>query len=128
MDTAFSTRSTADNSVLQTWGIFPSTEIDSGGQEHIVGNLILLSNIVGKFEYPELRLLAQDIYTDHSPDVVIIEKKASGQSLIQDLRRAGLPIREYTPDRDKVSRVNAISPLSPHHSPMPPMMIRLTPW
>jgi predicted phage terminase large subunit-like protein len=42
---------------------------------------------------------------------MIIEKKASGQSLIQDLRRAGLPIREYTPDKDKVSRVNAISPL-----------------
>jgi predicted phage terminase large subunit-like protein len=42
---------------------------------------------------------------------MIVEKKASGQSLIQDLRRAGLPIMEYNPDRDKVSRVNAITPL-----------------
>jgi predicted phage terminase large subunit-like protein len=111
LDTAFSTRSTADNSVIQTWGIFESIEVDSSGQEHHVGNLILLSNVVGKFEYPELRMIAQDLYSEHSPDVMIIEKKASGQSLIQDLRRAGLPIREYTPDKDKVSRVNAISPL-----------------
>tara|TARA_R110000765_G_scaffold89912_1_gene171299 strand:- start:543 stop:1475 length:933 start_codon:yes stop_codon:yes gene_type:complete len=111
LDTAFSTRSTADNSVIQTWGIFPSIEVDSAGVEHHIGNLILLSNVVGKFEYPELRMIAQDLYTEHSPDVMIIEKKASGQSLIQDLRRGGLPIREYTPDKDKVSRVNAISPL-----------------
>ena len=41
---------------------------------------------------------------------MVIEKKASGQSLIQDLRRAGLPIMEYSPDRDKVSRVNASTP------------------
>ena len=32
----------------------------------------------------------------------MIEKKASGQSLIQDMRRAGLPVLEYLPDRDKV--------------------------
>jgi predicted phage terminase large subunit-like protein len=41
----------------------------------------------------------------------MIEKKASGQSLIQDMRRAGLPVMEYTPDRDKVSRVYAASPI-----------------
>ena len=38
-------------------------------------------------------------------------KKASGQSLIQDMRRAGLPVLEYTPDKDKTSRLNAITPL-----------------
>jgi len=41
----------------------------------------------------------------------MIEKKASGQSLIQDMRRAGLPVMEYLPDRDKVSRVYAASPI-----------------
>ena len=40
----------------------------------------------------------------------MIEKKASGQSLLQDLRRAGLPVLEFTPDRDKVSRANAATP------------------
>jgi predicted phage terminase large subunit-like protein len=47
----------------------------------------------------------------HRPDSVVIEKKASGQSLIQDLRLAGLPIQEYQPDRDKVARAYACSSL-----------------
>ena len=51
------------------------------------------------------------MYDIYEPDVVIVEKKASGQSLIQDLRRAGLPVLEYNPDRDKVSRVNASTPI-----------------
>ncbi len=111
MDTAFSKRSTADYSVMQTWGIFELLEKDSEGIERWISNLILLSNVRGRMEYPELRLTAQNLYEKHKPDMVLIEKKASGQSLIQDLRRAGLPILEYTPDRDKVSRVNAATPL-----------------
>ena len=39
------------------------------------------------------------------------EKKASGQSLIQDIRRAGLPVLEYLPDRDKVARVYSATPM-----------------
>ena len=111
MDTAFSTRTTADYSVIQTWGIFVTTETDSEGVERDIGNLILLGNVRGRFEYPELRSNAQDAFDEHDPDIIIIEKKASGQSLIQDLRRAGLPILEYTPDRDKVARAYAASPL-----------------
>ena len=95
MDTAFSTRTTADYSVIQTWGIFVTVEKDSEGVEHDVGNLILLGSVRGRFEYPELRSNAQDAFDEHKPDIIIIEKKASGQSLIQDLRRAGLPILEY---------------------------------
>tara|TARA_R110000772_G_scaffold51984_4_gene119348 strand:+ start:683 stop:2389 length:1707 start_codon:yes stop_codon:yes gene_type:complete len=110
-DTAFSTKSTADNSVIQTWGIFSSMETDpTTGREHAEGNLILLSNMYGRYEYPELRRLAQDMYQDYKPDVCIVEKKASGQSLIQDMRRSKLPVLEYMPDRDKVSRVYAASP------------------
>lgn len=45
------------------------------------------------------------------PDVCMIEKKASGQSLIQDMRRSGLPVMEYLPDRDKTSRVYASTPM-----------------
>ena len=41
----------------------------------------------------------------------MVEKKASGQSLIQDMRRGGLPVMEYNPDRDKVARVHAASPI-----------------
>lgn len=110
LDTAFSTKSTADNSVIQTWGIFTTYEEDPYGNESLVGNLILLSNLFGRFEYPELRRMAQEAYNDYRPDLCIIEKKASGQSLIQDLRLAQIPILEYTPDKDKTARVYASTP------------------
>jgi predicted phage terminase large subunit-like protein len=110
-DTAFSTRTTADYSVIQTWGIFYVYDHDDSGYENYVAHLILLGNVKGRFEYPELRKLAQKLYAENKPDVCMVEKKASGQSLIQDMRRAGLPVMEYTPDRDKVSRVYAASPI-----------------
>jgi predicted phage terminase large subunit-like protein len=110
-DTAFSTRTTADYSVIQTWGIFIKVTADSAGVEHHIPNLILLSSKRDRLEYPELRSTAQEMYDKYTPDAVIVEKKASGQSLIQDLRRAGLPVVEYSPDKDKVSRVNACTPI-----------------
>ena len=91
-DTAFSTKTTADYSVIQTWGIFSMYNQDEKGYEDFTPNLILLGNIRGRFEYPELRKLAQKLYNEHKPDVCMVEKKASGQSLIQDMRRGGLPV------------------------------------
>jgi len=110
-DTAFSTSKTADYSVIQTWGIFGQMGQDSEGSEAYVSNMILLSNVKDRFEYPELRRKAQEMHDMYRPDICIIEKKASGQSLLQDLRRAGLPVLDYLPDRDKVSRVYASTPL-----------------
>ena len=110
-DTAFSTASTADYSVIQTWGIFYMYNQDEQGYEDFAPHLILLGNIKGRFEYPELRRLAQKLYNQHRPDVCMVEKKASGQSLIQDMRRGGLPVMEYLPDRDKTSRVYAATPI-----------------
>jgi len=106
-DTAFSTSRTADFSVIQTWGIFHDYDEDEGHSSH----LILLGNTRGRYEYPELRRIAQDLYREFRPDVCIIEKKASGQSLIQDMRRAGLPVLDYLPDKDKVARVYASTPM-----------------
>ena len=109
--TAFSTRSTADYSVIQTWGIFEYLTTDLAGREYMAPNMILLGNVRERLEYPELRRTAQDLYDSYQPDICIIEKKASGQSLIQDMRRAGLPVLDYLPDRDKVARVHAITPI-----------------
>ena len=111
-DTAFSTKTTADYSVIQTWGVFyfyddnPET-----GEENVASNLILLGSKRGRYEYPDLRRIAQEEYRKHKPDFCLVEKKASGQSLIQDMRRSGLPVLEYTPDKDKVSRVISASPM-----------------
>jgi predicted phage terminase large subunit-like protein len=110
LDTAFSTSTSADYSVIQTWGIFSQKEVDYNGVEVWCANLILLSSVRDKYEYPDLRRVAQEQYDEYRPDVVIIEKKASGQSLLQDMRKAGVPVMEYLPDRDKVARVYASTP------------------
>ena len=74
-------------------------------------NLILLGAERGRWDFPTLREKVVDKYNEFDPDSVIIEKKASGQSLIQDLRMTGIPIFEYQPDRDKVARAYAITSL-----------------
>jgi predicted phage terminase large subunit-like protein len=44
--------------------------------------------------------------------MVLIEDKSAGISLIQDLQRAGLPVRAYNPGQaDKTQRLNIVSPI-----------------
>jgi len=74
-------------------------------------NLILLGAEKGRWDYPTLREKAVKKFKQHDPDSILIEKKASGQSLIQDLRLTGLPIFEYQPDKDKVARAYSITSL-----------------
>lgn len=64
-----------------------------------------------RMEYPELRKEVQKQYREHRPDKVIIEKKASGLSLLQDLRRTDVPVSPYLPEKDKVTRAYAASSL-----------------
>ncbi len=90
-DTAFSTRSTADYSVIQTWGVFDAEVEDHQGREYFAPCLILLGNHRERLEYPDLRRVAQELYDEFRPDICIIEKKASGQSLLQELRGDGIP-------------------------------------
>jgi predicted phage terminase large subunit-like protein len=103
MDTAYSERETADYSAITTWGIFRD--------ENEVANLILLGAQKGRWDFPTLRRKTFDLYNYHEPDAILIEKKASGQSLIQDLRASGVPVLEYQPDKDKVARAYASTPL-----------------
>ena len=52
------------------------------------------------------------MYQTWHPYAVLIEDAASGQSLIQELRSAtSLPIKPVRVDRDKLSRVSAITPI-----------------
>jgi predicted phage terminase large subunit-like protein len=105
-DTAFSKKETADYSAITTWGIF--TPEDRQGD-----CIMLLDAIRGKFDFPELKLVALDQYKYWEPESIIIEAKATGQPLIQELRRMGIPVLDYVPSkgRDKHSRVNACAPI-----------------
>jgi len=51
-------------------------------------------------------------YEKWRPHVVVVEDAASGQSLLQELKRdTRLPVLPYRPDRDKVARANSITPV-----------------
>jgi len=102
-DTAFGARETNDYNAFTRWGIFH----DHNG----IPNVVLLGAEKHRLEYPELRVKAQDLYEQWAPDGVLIEKKASGQSLLQDMRSGGVPVIEYNPDRDKVARAHVCTPI-----------------
>ena len=105
-DTAFSKRETADYSAITTWGVFYP---DGDG----IPNLILLDSKKGRWDFPELKQIAFEQYGYWDPDTVIIEAKASGMPLTQELRQTGIPVVNFTPSKgaDKVTRVHAVSPL-----------------
>ena len=104
-DTAHESKTTADFSACTTWGLFINE--NDGDTMHI----ILLDAFKGRYEFPELKKRALEAYKEWEPDICIIEKKAAGAPLIQELRRAGIPISEYSPSRgnDKTVRINAVA-------------------
>jgi predicted phage terminase large subunit-like protein len=105
-DTAFLKSRTADFSAIQTWGVFYPKE-DSPP------NVVLLDAKKGRWEFPDLKRVALEEYKYWEPEVVLIEAKASGTPLTQELRAMGIPVVNFTPSRgnDKHSRVNSVSPL-----------------
>ncbi len=105
MDTAFEKKTSADYSAAVIFGVFDNEE--DGGQP----NLILLNSWKDRLEFPELKEKTLELYQEWDPDSVIIEKKSSGAPLIYELRRMGVPVQEFTPNKgnDKITRLNAIA-------------------
>ena len=105
-DTAFSKKETADFSAITTWGVFKPVE---HGPPHI----ILLKARKGRWDFPELKEIALEEYKYWEPETILIEAKASGMPLTQELRQVGIPVVTYTPSKgnDKHVRVNSVAPL-----------------
>ena len=103
-DTALTTKERSDFSVCHTWGVFESEE--DGTQ-----NVILLNKVKGKYEFPELKAMAHEQYKIWEPDSVIVEAKASGQPLIDEMRRSGIFVQDFSPGKgqDKIARLNAVA-------------------
>ena len=72
----------------------------------------LLSCWRGRLEFPALKRQMVLLASEYSPTVILVEDKASGQSLIQELKyETALPIHSVVVDRDKVARTQAVTPL-----------------
>lgn len=66
----------------------------------------------GRVEYPALKRQVITLAERYEPHAILIEDKASGQSLIQDVRREGkLPVIPILPKGDKITRVAQITPM-----------------
>lgn len=96
-DTAIKAAASNDASVCLTLG-------EHEGQHYLLDALVL------RVEYPALKhaLVAQA--ARWQPQAILVEDKASGQSLLQDVRReTSLPLIARLPRQDKLSRVAAVS-------------------
>lgn len=98
-DTAFKKGQDNDYSVCTTWVIHENA-------------YYCIDLWRGRVEYPELRRIAIELYERWKPSKVLIEDKASGQSLIQELQRGTrIPLVPVRVDSDKTTRAHAASPL-----------------
>ncbi len=63
--------------------------------------------------FTELKKRAMEKYKYWEPETVIVEAKASGLPLTDELRSTGIPVVNYTPSRghDKHVRVNSVAPM-----------------
>jgi predicted phage terminase large subunit-like protein len=94
-DTANKASELADFSVCTSWGI--------RGRE-----AYLLDVLRRRMEYPELKRAVLAEYRRLKPDVVLIEDRASGTQLIQELAAAGVAaVTRYRPQSDKIMRMHA---------------------
>jgi predicted phage terminase large subunit-like protein len=108
-DTAQKTAEINDYSVLQCWG------------RSNTGKAILIDQIRGKWEAPELIVQARAFWLKHKDDIRImcqratlrgmfVEDKVSGTGLIQTLRREGIAILPVQRVKDKISRAYDAAP------------------
>jgi predicted phage terminase large subunit-like protein len=110
LDGAFTTTSVSNFSAITVFGVFYSGEDNKPG-------VILLDTFNERVEFPELKGAAFKFYKAWKPEAFIVEAKASGLPLLQELRRMGIPAQEFVPSRassmmlsnDKIARVAGIT-------------------
>ena len=108
-DPAYTDKTINDPTACSVWGVFrPSPDKPMS---------VMLIDCFEEFMiYPDLKRKMIDEYESvygepgKRVDQILIEEKASGLSLIQDLQRSGLPVRGYNPGRaDKTQRLVLIA-------------------
>jgi predicted phage terminase large subunit-like protein len=96
-DTANKATELSDYSVCTTWGLKNK-------------NLYLLDVARWRYEYPELKRAVHDWANAYKPGNILIEDKASGTQLVQELQREGLHgVTRYEPKMDKIMRLHSVT-------------------
>lgn len=121
-DTAFTDKTQNDPTACLVWGIFEEA-VDGA----LVRRALLLDAWNEWLKYPQLRAKviedwrakyggsrdkADVLHPARRPDIVLVEEKGSGQSIMQDLQAANIPAQRYNPGRaDKIARAALAAPL-----------------
>lgn len=115
-DTAFTEKTTGDPTGCCVWGVF----------EHEKTRHVLLLDCWNEhLGYPALKKRVMDDWQaryggekdnlmkpSRKADIILVEAKGSGQSLLQDLRLSNIPAVPYNPGKaDKTARAHMASPL-----------------
>ena len=102
-DTAFKKTEQSDYSVLMVMGIDKQ------------GDIYIIDVIRKKWDFPELKrncIMTNTKWRGKGLRGVYVEDKASGQSLVQELKnQSGVSVLPYKVTQDKVARVNSVTPM-----------------
>lgn len=102
VDCAFSEKEMADETAICVASISHQTP----------GIVYIREMITGRLGFPDLIAKVKNLYSYYNARVLCIEKAASGQSLIQMLKKeAKIPIEEMRPLKSKTIRLQAVAPL-----------------
>jgi predicted phage terminase large subunit-like protein len=117
-DTAFTEKTANDPTACSVWGVWT---------RHADGKkcVMLLDSWDDNLQYPALRKRvlkdwkikyggrpADQLHPPRRADLILVEDKGSGISLVQDMRAAGLPVHSYNPGKaDKYARAQMSLPL-----------------
>jgi predicted phage terminase large subunit-like protein len=123
-DCAYTEKTVNDPTASTTWGVFKP---EDGPM-----SVMLIDAWQDHLQYPDLRPKVIEEFKvaygadpeaeergnftgGKKVDLVLIEDKAAGISLIQDLQRAHLPVRAYNPGRaDKIQRLSIVANIIAH--------------
>ena len=109
-DCAYTEKTQNDPTACLTFGVFKPLDGPM--------SVMLIDAWQDRLQYPDLRPKVQDEYETvfgegrdkKRVDLILVEDKSAGISLIQDLQRAHLPVRAYNPgNADKMQRLNIVS-------------------
>lgn len=109
-DCAYTEKTANDPTACITFGVFKPTDGPM--------SVMVIDCWQDRLQYPDLRPKVieeyETVYGEGKEkkrvDLILVEDKSAGISLIQDLQRAHLPVRAYNPgNADKMQRLNIVS-------------------
>jgi hypothetical protein len=113
-DTAFEEDEVNDFSAMTAWGQFRWTSKKRSGEEYVHQHVILLGGWQERMMAPDLVDRVKEDCKLFKPDRVLIEKRASGIQLLQELHRQRIPAKPWLPrgrpgSKGKVPRAHAVA-------------------